>query len=57
MDGIVFTSAQSITTAVNSFFVNVGRKLAQKIIPETLATGLPPTDDSVAFSFKHEDVL
>ena len=53
VDGIVFTSAQSIATAVNSFFVNVGRKLAQKIIPETLATDLPPpTDDSVAFSFK-----
>ena len=33
-DGALLTSAQSIASAFNSFFVNVGKSLAEKIVPE-----------------------
>ena len=33
-DGALLTSTQSIASAFNSFFVNVGKSLAEKIVPE-----------------------
>lgn len=51
-DGVVMTSAHSIASALNSFFVSVGKKLAERISPLSTVYDVTSTATSCVFSFQ-----